>query len=525
MNVLRKLQAGALALALGTVLPATPILLAPQAANAAGSYIKLTASDLSRDRQIHLGVDKSIVVDLPRPASDVLVSNPAIADAVLRTSRRLYLIGVKTGQANVFLFDSSGAQIGGFDINVDVDLTSLNEILRQAIPDGTVRADTLNGNFIIRGQVKSASDSAKAQQIVAGMMQGFNIGTVDSGASGGGAAAGGAKSGGASQAGSGGGASQSSSSEGAQSGQSRIINLLTITGEEQVSLRVTIAEIQRTVVKQLGVNLGNGSADALTSGNFSANSGSGTGLSPLTFPINTATSPGTLNLSWSAGGNSISATVKALEETNMIRTLAEPTLTAVSGETANFVAGGEFPIVTGVSDTTGTPTVTFKDFGVKLAFTPTVLGPGRISLHVRTEVSEINSAYSITTSGYTIPGLNTRNAESTVELPSGGAFVLAGLMNQQTQRAATGLPVLQKLPILGALFSSKDFQNAQTELVMIVTPYLVKPVSPQQLARPGDNYVGPTDSQAYFMNRLNRVYGAAPAAATSRAGKVGFSFD
>jgi pilus assembly protein CpaC len=210
----------------------------------------------------------------------------------------------------------------------------------------------------------------------------------------------------------------------------------------------------------------------------------------------------------------------------MIRTLAEPTLTAVSGETANFLAGGEFGFQTFDDTTNDNGTVTrrvivdFKPFGVGLAFTPVVLSAGRISLKVRTEVSEIAG----TTFG--IPFLNTRRAETTVELPSGGSFVIGGLIQEKTRRAATGFPGLQHVPILGALFASKDFLSEETELVMIVTPYLVKPVLPQELARPDENLAMSSDAETYFLNRLTKVYGAAsPAAGGSAAGQVGFTFD
>jgi pilus assembly protein CpaC len=205
----------------------------------------------------------------------------------------------------------------------------------------------------------------------------------------------------------------------------------------------------------------------------------------------------------------------------MIRTLAEPTLTAVSGETANFLAGGEFPFITGIDPDTGIATVEFKEFGVQLAFTPVVLSSGRISLKVATEVSEITGF----TSGGT-PILSARRAETTVEQPSGGAFVIAGLIQESTQRSAGGFPGLQKLPVLGALFSSKAYINRETELVMIITPYLVKPTSPKALARPDDTMFPASDAESYFLNHLTKVYGTdgrIPGGPGSA--QVGFTFD
>jgi pilus assembly protein CpaC len=445
------------------------------------SYMRLSAADVLDNTPVYLGVNKSMVIELPRPAGDVLVSNPAIADAVLRTSTRLYLIGVKLGQANIFLFDAAGSQIASFDVYVEADLTALNQLLAEAIPEGFVRADAMNGNIVLRGQVPSASASSRAQEITVGMLDGSSAGTEEG--------AGGEI-------------------------EKHVVNLLTITGEEQVALKVTIAEVQRTVVKQLGINV-TGSFD---SGDVSVSSPTG-GLSPLGPSLGVDATAGQIRIGLAGSDGSIQATLQALDETNMIRTLAEPTLTAVSGETADFLAGGEFPFVTGIDRETGTRTIEFKEFGVQLAFTPVVLSEGRISLKMRAEVSEISAV----SNG--VPVLSSRRAETTVELPSGGAFAIGGLVQQNTRHAAGGFPVLQQLPILGALFSSKSFRDDHTELVMIVAAYLVKPAAPQALARPDDNLMPSGDAEAYFMNRLTRVYGSTAQAPAQRAGQVGFTFD
>ena len=455
------------------------------------SYLQLSAADALDNRPIFLGVNKSMVIELPRPAGDVLVSNPAIADAVLRTSTRLYLIGVKLGQANVFLFDQAGAQIASFDVYVEADLTALNQLLAEAIPEGYVRAEAMNGNIVLRGQVASAAASSRAQEITVGMLQGFNAGTEEEGAA--------------------------PSDDG---GDKRLVNLLTITGEEQVALKVTIAEVQREVIKQLGVN-----TEAIIQGEFGFEFSN-----PTTFPFNTNVlgSQSEIGVSWTNGDDSVSATVEALEETRMLRTLAEPTLTAVSGETANFLVGGEFPVPVGSDD--NEITVEFKPFGVNLAFTPVVLSAGRISLKVRTEVSELSALGAVSVpiglnATVTIPGVSVRRAETSVELPSGGSFVIAGLIQESTKRAASGLPWVQRIPVLGMLFSSKDFLNNQTELVMIITPYLVKPTSPRNLARPDQNLIMASDAEAYLMNRLTKVYGTAAQVPPTAAGQVGFTFD
>ncbi len=493
----------------------------PAAAVAADSpaYVKLAAGDILSGRPVYLGMNKSVVIDLPKPAGDVLVSNPQIADAVLRTSTRLYLIGVQLGQASVFLFDSSGGQIASFDIYVEADLGALNQLLAEAIPGGYVRAEAIQGSIVLRGQVPTSTEASRAVEITQSMIASATTPAA------------------AGTTGTSGGPTTAAPTTGG-SGPG-IINLLTIEGEEQVALRVQIVEVQRSVVKQLGINLkgvflgGAGSPFGIGT-NLTGPLGviaNGSGGSPITFPFNSANTPGEVGAGYSnsSTGDSVQATMQALEETRMLRTLAEPTLTAVSGETANFLAGGEFPVP--VAGDNGQISVDFKQFGVNLAFTPVVLSPGRIALKLRSEVSDISATGAVSvpissTATVTIPATSVRRAETSIELPSGGSFMIAGLIQEDTRRAISGLPWLQKLPILGALFSSKDFLSNQTELVMIVTAYLVKPVSPEALARPDDNLFMANDAEAYFLNRLTKVYGAkgkAPAGAD--AAKVGFTFD
>jgi pilus assembly protein CpaC len=469
-------------------------------AAAAQGYMQLAAGDSLDNRPVYLGVNKSVVIDLPRPAGDVLVSNPQIADAVLRTSQRLYLIGVKLGQASVFLFDNASRQIASFDVYVEVDLTSLNQLLAESVSDGYVRAEAMNGNIVLRGQVASASSSSRAQEITVGMLQGFDAGTSEDGGD----------------------------------IAKRVVNLLTITGEEQVTLKVSVVEVQRSVVKQLGINtqtILNGTDFAFGTvvagaGGLPAPSLPGVGASPINFPFSSGTSPGQFGTTVTGDDFAVSATLRALEETRMLRTLAEPTLTAVSGETANFLAGGEFPVPVNGDD--GGITVEFKQFGVNLAFTPVVLSAGRIALKVRSEVSDISATGAVSlpfgNTAISIPATSVRRAETSVELPSGGSFMIAGLIQEDVRRAVSGLPWLQKLPILGSLFSSKDFLSEQTELVMIVTAYLVKPTSPNALARPGDDLLMANDAEAYFLNRLTKVYGT-DGKVPGDAAQVGFTFD
>ena len=215
------------------------------------------------------------------------------------------------------------------------------------------------------------------------------------------------------------------------------------------------------------------------------------------------------NGGWRAGGNQIDHAIRALERDGLIRTLAEPNLTAVSGEPAKFLAGGEYPVPT--VDTVGGLSVTYKEFGVGLAFTPVVLSEGRISLKIETEVSELTLDGAVTLSGISIPALKKRQAKSTVELPSGGTLVLAGLISDDTRQNIDGLPGAKDIPILGTLFRSHDYIKSETELVVIVTPYLVKPVARSQIASPTDGLAADTDLKANFLGNLNRIYGRSEA--------------
>ena len=438
-------------------------------------------------RFIPLGVGKSYVVDLPRDAKDVLVADPKIANAVVRSARRAFIIGASVGQTNVFFFDAEGRQIAGFDIAVTRDLNGIRDAVRRAIPDGDVRVEGLGPDgVILTGSVSSAAESQRAYDIAARLL---NVGTNPITAQG-----------------------------------SKVINAISIRGGDQVMLRVTVAEVQREVLKQFGVNIhGN-----LKYGNAGV---SFNNVNP--FPVNNGPITGShFTGDWMSGGNIIQAKLQAMERAGVVRTLAEPNLTAISGESANFLVGGEFPVITGTScDPPGsnqcTARVDFKKFGVSLNFVPVVLAEGRISLKVMTEISELSNEGAIVQNGFAIPALRTRRAETTVEIPSGGALAMAGMIQEQTKQAINGLPGLQQLPVLGALFRSRDYQNRQTELVVIVTPYIVRAVAPKALSRPDDGFVTPSDPESVFLGRLNKVYGPGSKGDPRRGyhGSVGFIMD
>jgi pilus assembly protein CpaC len=411
-----------------------------------------------------LGIGKSAVIDLPRDVKDVLVADPKIANAVVRTARRAYLIGVAIGQTSIFFFDDQGRQIAGFDVAVKRDLNGIKAALAKAIPQADIHVDPLGPDAVIL--TGTASNSAEAQQA-------YDIATR----------------------------LLSAQTSVITPQGSKVVNAITVRGRDQVMLKVTVAEVQRDVAKQLGVNLSGSLGYGTAVLNFNTDnpfSVSGQAWS------NTSIIPG-----WASGTNTVQATVRAMERAGVIRTLAEPNLTAISGEMATFLAGGEFPIVSSVSCQAGvcTPSIEFKKFGVSLGFTPVVLSEGRISLKVITEVSELSTEGALTQSNFTIPSLKTRRADTTVEIPSGGTLAMAGMIQEQTKQAMNGLPGLMQVPVLGTLFKSRDYINRQTELVVLVTPYIVRAVAQKNLSRPDDGYADPSDPSSSLLGRLNRIYG------------------
>jgi pilus assembly protein CpaC len=296
---------------------------------------------------------------------------------------------------------------------------------------------------------------------------------------------------------------------------SKVVNGLIIRGGEQVLVKVTVAEIQRTALKQLGIDI---NGVNISIGNVDLNLALNNGPSEATNVVRPV-------YNFPAGG-SLDVAIRAMEQAGVLRTLAEPNLTAISGEAAEFLAGGEFPIP--IPSTLGSPpSVEFKKFGVALNFTPVVLSEGRISMKVSTEVSELSNEGAVSLGGLTIPALKVRRANSTVELPSGGSLALAGLLQSQTRQSLSGAPGLMNIPILGALFRSRDYQTGQTELMILVTPYVVKSVARQALARPDDGFAEPADPATVLLGQLNRIYGGPGAVSPKRTyhGSYGFILD
>jgi pilus assembly protein CpaC len=435
-------------------------------------------------RFLPIGVGKSVVLDLPREVKDVLVGDPKIANAVIRSAQRAYIIGAAVGQTNIVFFDASGGQIAAYDIAVTRDLNGVRAALRQITPNSDIQIEGVGEGVVLTGTAQTPIESQQAADIAARLV----------------------------------------------GGPDKVVNSIVVRGRDQVMLKVTVAEIQRTIIKQMGIDLA-GSLNYGTTVLKFANSNPFTANNAPLVPSNS------VQANFGAGP-SVQATLRAMESAGVVRTLAEPNLTTVSGESATFISGGEFPIPTGVTcQTTASgaignciQTISFKKFGISLNFTPVVLSEGRISLHVMTEVSEISTENSLQggAGGTTIPSIKTRRAETTLEIPSGGAMAMAGLIQDQTKQAINGLPGLMQLPILGTLFRSRDFLNNQTELMVLVTPYIVRAVAQKDLSRPDDGFAAPADPQAQLLGNLNRIYGVPgrnPEQTSGYRGTYGFITD
>lgn len=518
--------------------------------------------DQNVSQQVTLGVNKSMIVDLDAPAADVVISNPAIADAVVQTAQRIIFRGIRFGQTNALIFDRSGRPLLDLNILVETDLASLSQTIARHVPAARVNVESLNGNVILTGRVDNLSQSDQVTRLV----QAFFPGDTPP----------------------------------------QIVNMLAVNAADQVMLEVRIVEMQRSIIKQLGINLsGNMSFGELASqsiqqvigqtlplffdeGGIGYNNqgvgvsveqpalgnqplffdqtigyntlGQGTAVStmqptgPFTNNFGGSVSNGFNVQGQSLGGasfntgytnyvggreqSSVGAAINAMERIGIVKTLAEPNIVAMSGESSKFLAGGEFPVPV-AQNQNGEITVQFKPYGVGLSFTPVVLSEGRISLKVSTEVSELTSqgafqgaARTFTTpdgetvvvQGVTLPALTVRRAESVLELPSGGSMMMAGLISTKDRQTIDQLPGLKKLPILGSLFQSRDFLSEETELVIIVTPYLVGPAGKSQLRTPADGYANATDPKTLFFGKLNETYGrdGAPIRAEDYRAPVGF---
>jgi pilus assembly protein CpaC len=461
---LRILLIGALSFTAAALAPVSGLAPATAAeSEAAPATTSSIPSVAPKTRFLSLGVGKSAIIDLPRDVKDVLVADPKIANAVVRSPQRAYIIGSAVGQTNVVFFDGDGQQIAAYDIAIKRDLNGVRAALKQLLPAAAIQAEGVGEGVMLTGSVSTPIEAQQAGDVVARLVGGAD----------------------------------------------KVVNSIVVRGHDQVMLKVAVAEVQRSIIKQLGIDLsanmnyGTAVVNFNNANPFTANGGPLTGNSLIASAVNKAGLP------------TVTATLRAMESAGVVRTLAEPNLTAISGEAATFIVGGEFPFPTGVTcQTTAAgsvgqcaPSIAFKKFGISLNFTPVVLTEGKISLRVMTEVSEISTDNSISISGVSVPSVKTRRAETTLEIPSGGSLAMAGLIQEQTKQAVNGMPGVDQIPVLGQLFRSQDYVNNQTELMVIVTPYVVRAVAQKELSRPDDGFAPSSDSQSALFAQINRIYG------------------
>lgn len=514
-------------------LPAPMLPVAPPPVGDQVTRIVLNADQSAATVELVRG--KSAIIELPSDVRDLLVTNPAVADTVLRDKRRVYILGLAEGVTDAAFFDAAGRRIVSLNIRVSQPVEQLATMLGRVLPDAKIQVQPIRDSVVLTGTVRSASDSDAAARIAAQF-----TGKPEN-----------------------------------------VLNMLSIAGKDQVMLQVRIVEVQRNVIKQLGFDmnalLGQLGQDQFTFGLSPTYGVNGSLLGGVTggYKLDTTKQPtlgvpcmsgldtsakclavvhgktystGLINpatgkeiivnngdtatitdTAGSTGLNQAKSMIQAFERVGLVRTLAEPSLTAVSGEAGHFLVGGEFPVPTG-SDQTGRVAIEFKPYGVGLGYTPVVMSGGRISLKISTEVSELSSLGAFTlssgssTTALTVPGLSVRRAETVVELPSGGSFMIAGLLQQTTKQTIDSIPGMTSMPILGTLFRSRDFLNGQTELVIIVTPYIVDPTRPQNLQTPADGLQFASDMSTVLLGRLNKVVKAPAGANAGRAyqGPVGY---
>jgi pilus assembly protein CpaC len=476
MRLTTGFRAGALALGLA---------LAPAAAPAQTGTVLQEA-----EGGIALGVGKGMLLRLPRAVTDVFVADTKIADVQVKSTNQIYVFGITGGETSLYATDAGGRVVYSANVRVAQNIDQIKSMLGMTMPAAAIEVTPMNGMVLLTGTVANPSEVEEATRLT----QAF-VGE-----------------------------------------KTTVVTKLKTAMPVQVNLQVKIAEVSRGLLKEVGVNLL--SRDATNGFQFGISRGRNIGsIGPtdlsgfptldasnlfglpagsLSLPFdprsgqflfggtsynfsNPATSNTTLNLAGKLLGLDLASAIDLLEQDGVVSVLAEPNLTALSGETASFLAGGEFPIPT--IDGNGSVDVQFKEYGVSLAFTPTVLDGNRISMRVRPEVSELTDDGAVRLNNFVIPALTTRRAETTIELGSGQSFMIAGLLRNRTNNSTDKTPFLGDLPIIGALFKSDRFQRNETELVIVITPYLVKPVSAGQIRLPTDGYLAPTDLQRWLLGK------------------------
>lgn len=406
---------------------------------------------------IDVSVNRAVVVESDIPFAELSIANPEIADISSLSDRSIYLLGRATGLTTLTLLDATGRLITNIDVRVTADISEFKQRLRQILPNENIEVRAANDGIVMSGTVSGQEAILKAQSLASLYVE-----------------------------------------------EGRISNLLKVGGVQQVMLKVRFAEVSRSVSKAIetsfaakpsagssstGLNVGTGSAiaqataDAVRGGNLSTSSDNNGGF----------------NFSFGNGSVEVGILLEALETKGLVRTLAEPNLTALSGKGAKFHAGSEYPVP--VQDGDGGVSVTYKPVGILMEFTPTVIEGDLIRVEMNTEVSSIDTTSSVNTNGFTVNGFSTRNTSTTVEMRDGESFAIAGLLQDDFRDVNSQVPILGDIPVLGALFRSANYARSQSELVVIITPSLVTPTSGEMLALPTDNVLLPTESDLFLMGR------------------------
>ncbi|WP_188236921.1 type II and III secretion system protein family protein [Sphingopyxis sp. LK2115] len=456
MNSKAHFKAAALARTLAIGLVAATLAAAPSQPVAAQAVQNASSS-------IDLSVGRGRLVSLPTAMSDVFVADDKVADVQVRSSRQLYVFAKAPGETSIYATDANGRVVFSTVARVGNNIETIDQMLSLAMPDASIAANTMNGFVLLTGTVQSPDDAAEAERLV----QAF-VGE-----------------------------------------QTKVLSRLRTATPLQVNLQVRIAEVNRSLVKELSGNLLTRDTDGPLGNGFLGGVFGGRQAGTITTDANgntvytITTPPGTRSLAGAGRlfGLDLIASLDIGERSGLVATLAQPNLTAISGETADFLAGGEFPVP--IPGNFAGTTIEYRKYGVSLAYTPTVLSNGRISLRVRPEVSELSTEGAIEMQGFQVPALTIRRAETTVELGSGESFMIAGLLNNRSIGAIDKMPGLGDVPLLGTLFKSDSFRRGETELVIVVTPYLVEPVSANDIKLPTDAFRDADDLQRLLLNQTS----------------------
>ncbi len=453
------------------------------------AVFSVCVADAEANTGLFLPVNRSSLVVMPSPAKEIVIANPDIADVHVNNSKTLTVIGKNAGSTNVRIFDETGKILQTLDVTVGYDLPAIRKALKTFIPDETIGVEMVNTSVALTGQVRNNAAIDKAlkltQEYIGGAASSYAMA-----------------------------ATTSPIGDAADNDKyPKILNMMKLISGQQVMLRVRVSEVNRDALKRLGID----PSVVLSGRNFSMAGALGNGISGLAAGAtsnytlaDSDTFRGTQGLFWQSNPtHRAGAVINALERDGLVKTLAEPNLVAVSGEQAEFLAGGEIPVVavnsSGGGGTIPTANVEYKPYGVAVKFTPDVLSENRIRMTVQPEVSEVSTTNSITMSGFVIPSITTRRAKTTVELAPGESFMIAGLIKDSTRAVIDQLPGMKELPVLGALFRSTEFQRNESELVITVTPYLVDPMKASEVKTPTDDFRPASQMEMFFYGALGAI--------------------